>query len=513
MPLSEAEKLELAQLEKELAPTAGGLSPKEQAELAQLEAEVGGQAPPAQDQFSPAEAVVEGFGQGASLGYLPKLQAASMSILHPELTYEKALKQMLERGQAIQAEEPVASAAGTVGGALALPIPGAASVKGATLAAKVGRAATTGGAVGFAANPGENLSLEENLMARLKSAGLGAGLGGIAQSAGSGLASLPEKLSKTKTMMALKQAGGRFKDFKETIKKGTGKKIEQFMQKEGMLTPGKTFENVAEKADEIVDDAGKQIQKTYQDVTESSAKELNLETATPQNIQNILSTKPNATQMADEFLTESAEKLTGKSGGQQALKTIEGELQNLKALGDEPSIGQMLDYRKSLDDNIRWNKTYGESPAAMQRLRDLRNAVQGRINKHIDALDTAFKSKNTALLKKINERYSNAKTVQNMSQDKLAREEARSVFGLLPVITGTGLASAEIAQGKDPTTALAHGLLTAGATRAARTYGPGLTYQAARGAEALTRRTAPLERIPVQSYTLPWLLMGNKNER
>ena len=509
--MTEAERKELEALESKYGAPTTTLSPEEAQELAQLESKF---SPPAaaeaapQERFSTPESSIQGMGQALTLGYLPKLQAGVMAALDPDLTYEQALPMMQKRAQDISEEDPIAHGVGQLAGSVAMPIPGfgaAKTVKGIGQIAKQAiKAAGTGAVIGGSAETGEKFLSPEDIDARLNNAAFGGVVGGGAQGLSSYLTSIPDKLGKLKKLLTVWQIGAGKGKAKELLKKNQIPKIENFLKEEKLLRPGKTFENVLERSSEVVDETGRKIGETYDDILKKAGDT----PITPADALKVQAAKPNANQMADEFLAEQTEKLTGKAGGKQAVSQIENELQNLRALGDDPSITQLLEYRKSLDDNIRYNKLYSEAPTAQKSLRDLRTNVQNKIDNLAKTLDEVYKTKHTNLLKQLNEKYSAAKTVKDIAQDKMAGETARSGLGLLETITGTGYAASQIAQGEDPLKALGKGLLVGAGTRATRTYGPGAAYQAARGAQALSRPISKgFQNLPKQTLYTPWLTM------
>lgn len=96
--------------------------------------------------------------------------------------YDEAVAAEREREKAVEQQAPIASTAGSVLGAVAIPLGGLAGA--ATLPARMARSAVIGGAMGGAAGLGEGESAGD----RLARAAAGAGLGGAVGAAGAPIA-------------------------------------------------------------------------------------------------------------------------------------------------------------------------------------------------------------------------------------------------------------------------------------------------------------------------------------
>lgn len=517
------------------------LTPEQERELAELEElealERELQVPQAPDQFSSSQSALQGFGQGATLGYLPEAQAAvepalqwayekvSGQDLGPSEDFPTRLKKWRAREQGIKQEDPGAYLAGAVPGAITTSaIPGAVASRGVSAGVKgtqglkalldsrkIGAVALGGATQGALVNPEVDGDLLTNLKARGTNALVGGALGGSLQGLSKAAQGIPKAAQSVKESLALRQMGAMKKDLKNILKKDQVEGLETFMKNEGLMRPGSTAETVYEESQGILSNTGKKIGETYQKV--SSAAE---NATTPEQLTQVLEAraKMNPINIADEFLEQAKLSAKGKSGGQQALSTVENELVNLKSLGDDASIEDIFAYRQSLDDNIKYNKTYSESPASQKALRDLRTFVQKRVDSHIDELDNLYSTKNTKLLKELNKRYSQAATVKTISQDKVAGEQSKMILGLPELIAGGAVAGGSAAtSGNADSDSAVKGLLAAAAFKGARKFGPAVGYQMANTTQALSTPIAKgLEKIPANAgrLTAPWLLMQNK---
>lgn len=529
--------------------------------------------PPPTDNYSTAESGLEGLGQGISFGYLPQLQSLaevglnkvlpeSMGGQDPTLTYQSAKDKWLKRNQAIATEDPLAYAGGNVAGSLLLPGMGAA--KGASVVGRTLKAAGTGGVMGAIYNPGDvegksidpkNITAEDLQIAeRLDNAQTGALLGGAAQGLGSLLGKTKDVLSKGRQELALKLAGARKAHFKDIEKFKTGPKIEEFLDRHGLTSVGKTYDDVLAKSKEVVESAGKQIGAIHDEVADTlelAAKDHPTVRAFFQKNQLT------ARDMAADVLKTARKELRGTAGGKQALGQLRSEMKNLASLDgrktttrtiQQPttykgSLGEtinttkpvtikttkipetpfksLLKYRESLDDVAKWNKTFNESTGGQKALKIARRVIKDKMDKRIDEIDRVAKAAgikglpNLSKLKGLNKEYGTAKTVQNMSADKAAAEAAKANVGLLETIAGTGYAASEIAQGKDPLKAIGTGLVGGMALRQGRKLAPGAGYQTIKFVDKYITRPGgavgnAIAKIPTQAITSPWLEMNKK---
>lgn len=183
--LTPAEQVELRQLEAEFGDVSNDLTPEEQAELASLEEEF---ASTGFKQYNPIQAASIGIAQGVTGNLFDEALAGIQSV--PSIfdgqegsTYEANLKRNRNVLKQAQEERPVSYAAGTIGGSIA-PVAAAGKLAGGTKLASdamrfarnsPGMAAATAGALqgglyGFGGGEG-------SAGQRLGEAGLGAGVG------------------------------------------------------------------------------------------------------------------------------------------------------------------------------------------------------------------------------------------------------------------------------------------------------------------------------------------------
>ena len=172
-------------------------------------------------QGSAADAALEGYGQTATMGYLPHIQAGAERGLEkllgffgagpeatdaklreqgfqlPEQSYVNERDENIARHEQQAKDSPIASGAGKFAGIVASSamMPGSGAAKGAGLAAKLGNAAKTGAMQGAVYNPGDTKGEVDPLQLgdRAGNAALGAATGTALSAAGSGISKLADK--------------------------------------------------------------------------------------------------------------------------------------------------------------------------------------------------------------------------------------------------------------------------------------------------------------------------------
>jgi hypothetical protein len=217
---------------------------------------------PLPGQGGAAQTALESFGDTATLGYLPQLQAMAekpMAKVMDLVTgndvaehlpdYVDRRDENIARQEAQSKAHPYASAAGTLAGvgvSAALPGMGAAKLaKGASLATKIGTGAAQGAATGALYNPGDEKGVQDTFQVgkRAGNAALGAATGGLMAGAGAGVSRLAEK---HRMIDRVKDSAGLSKSVKSEIdsalNKVTEKQVAPKADKLKELLQGKSVE-------------------------------------------------------------------------------------------------------------------------------------------------------------------------------------------------------------------------------------------------------------------------------
>lgn len=419
-----------------------------------------------------AEAALQGFGQAATFGYLPQLQAAASKGIEylrgdEPSDYVKTRDEFIKRDQSLAENSPKSYLAGQVGGAVATP--GMGVGKAATTAGKIGKAALAGAATGALYNPGDvegelsGLQLKDRGVNAVK----GGTMSGAAQTAGSavekGLSAWANKgkgLEKASNTLALTAAGAKTGELKKLYDKNAMERVGKFLKDENLVGPGKTIEQTLDGASKIADEAGAEIAEIY--------KKAGSQTLAP-------------TKIAEELDQVFSKELKGKAGGRQILSRIQSELENLKDLGPEAGVGEVLQFRRGIDDLINYDKSVADMPGAQQALKRMRDFLKDKLEGEVSKVDPADLER----LKALNKRYWAASEAESIGKRAFAREESKMILGLPELIVGgayggaNAVNSAVSGQPEDMLTSAGKGLLAAGGMKAARTYGPGLLVKGA----------------------------------
>lgn len=451
---------------------------------------------------------LQGFGQGGTLGYLPQLQAGfgygveKLSELAgggPATPYEDLKKYFQTRGENLQEQHPLATAAGNVAGAAAtLPlIPGGAAVKGAGTIAKLGKAALAGAAYGGLSNPNVE-STEQDPYANLKARLNNAAIGGVTGAAGEGLISGIGGLVKTGEKYAekavVKQIGANAGQIKRILKKDELPKIEGFLTQEKLISPGTSLENVADRSKEILAEDGPKIGALYDEVASTGMADIS------------------GRDLAAQILKEAKNATRANANQAQVLSEIKSAIKPLKKMGDNVNIVDLHNYRKSLDENIDWTQATKERGAVQKAYVDARNTVADKIKSTIERLDQMLGGEQLKVLKALNERYSAASTVNNIATQGVARETAKAFMGhgVIGAGAGVGAAGIEYRRTHDPLQALGAGILGAAAVTGARKFGTPLGYYGGKALSQLAKPARAASNNPAlgAAYASPWVMMN-----
>lgn len=178
----------------------------------QVQAKRAAASAPKQEDAGAGMAALESYGDSATAGYLPQLQAITEKPMAKALDfitgndvasqlpdYVQRRDENIARQDAQSKAHPAASAAGTLAGIGASALmPGAAvakATKGAGLAAKIGAGAAQGAITGAAYNPGDEKGVQNTFQVgdRAKNAVMGAAIGAPVAAVGAGVSRLADK--------------------------------------------------------------------------------------------------------------------------------------------------------------------------------------------------------------------------------------------------------------------------------------------------------------------------------
>ncbi len=473
MALSASEKKEMEELQGQVGHLAGGgLSPDEQREMQSLQGEVGHLATP-QTQYGPGQTALESFGNAASAGYLPQLQAGEESAVNglvnvkdravdaiglgklastdyqlkkqgfnlpDENSYVQNRDANIKR-QSLEAEQnPKAALAGTVGGtvagAIATPVPvPKLGFLGKGIIGSGLRGAIGGAEMGAIQNPGDKegqvspLQIEEradNTETGAKYGGLIGGGAAAGQKIGQSLAGAAAGTQKIAQTAAFKSSGAMLRDFRAAAPKGDVEKIGQFMLDNNLVEAGDSVKDVAEKAESLRSSAGEELDKIYKSVAGEGHADM-----------------PgfNPVQHKDEIIKAVKEKLGDAYDGKAAINSLSDYLDELgEKYGDknlDPKTAN--DIKTALDKKINYSRNpLNKQPDVESAVSAARNVV----NQHVlDSVEEIGKSSGdpelAQKLKDANAKYGMSKQVAQIAGDRVNRVNANLSAGLTDRIAGS----------------------------------------------------------------------------
>lgn len=460
---------------------------------------------------NPYEAAARGAANVGLLGYLPQVEAAASRVgsklgdLYYGVDEDKAQKygikdssyeEELAKAKQDQAKfsehNPIATAAGSVGGAvLQAPLMAAGLAKagigaGGGLLARLGKSAAVGAALGAVQNPGDIQPGDDEVTARAKNALLGAGfgaggeaLGSAASSAIGKLRAIPEKAQELAANKALKAAGGMLKDFSRKDAKQLG----EFAIENNLIKPGESFGEVAERAGALKKDIGQKIGEVYDKIGNQPVD--------PKEIA--------------QRLANAASKNIGKADissnralANEAQEWIDAIVKHPEVqAGDVRSIN---DFVGELAGEINHAKKGSATGAGLNGREKVLESMRGELRNFVNEI--AEKTGNSELVD-LNKAYSRSTDLAKIATAKDARMSANQSMGLTDKITGTGLAGGLLAHGGMAAApqAATLGLAGAAANKLGREYGnPILMEGLLKGGRAAENVLGNLEGLVPEAY-------------
>jgi len=460
--------------------------------------------PEDQPKTSAAQAGLEHFGQAASMGYLPQLQALAEPLTDklyaamegkqaPENNkdYVQRRDENISRMNQEAKEHPYAA----LGGLLAGSVAGGAGVAGAMPSkikqlSMLKQAALTGGAQGLIQNPGdtEGQLSGPQLEERAKGGAIGAAVGGAAEKLLGGIQQAPAALKEFAQTKAFKSSGAMLKDFRKAFSRDQVNELGQSMIDNKLIGAGMTFDSVAEKSAQIKQQTGKQIGEIYDRLSDLAQKN-------PDSIRNSFAIADPETVASDLTSAVRNSKVMPKLNAQAYRETMDKMIDQIASSGQTHDVRFLNDVIGEIDNKINWSKRTPEMSDLQQGLVAMRRTLRQKVNDIADRLggtDEALSQQ----LKILNKQYGNMTEINRIAIDRTGREQANRL--LSPSDYGTAGIGALIGSqfGSTPEERLKHAVMGAGlgvANKAARLYGNPLMVQAAsKAGQAL----APLSNVP-----------------
>lgn len=391
-----------------------------------------------------ADAALQGFGNGLTLGYAPQLQAMAekpIAKLYDLVNgtnvsddisddYTKRRDDWIKRQEQLAQDNPktfiAANLAGTgVGMAAMSPISalraGGTVAKGASTAAKVGaslgratRAAAQGATLAALSNPGDVEGQVDPLRldARLSNSKLGALFGAGGAIAGDAIATTADKarayLRSKAAQKAFKSAGPTLKDYRTAAARGDVEKLGGFMLDNNLLGAGDTFDDIASKAGALNDQAGGELDDIYKlAVANHEGSGLGYNPAVD---------KQKLMALAEERLGDHVDKAA-------ALNKLSSYLDEVgQKYGEGFNPKAMQNVKSAMDEKINYSRNpLMKDPASEKAF----SAGRGYMNDKIDETIRALSGSEAGdALSAANSKYGMSKTIEQIAKDRSSREAA-----------------------------------------------------------------------------------------
>lgn len=154
------------------------------------------------------------------------------------------------------------------------------------------------------------------------------------------------------------------------------------------------------------------------------------------------------------------------------------------------------DVKSSIDDTIRYSRNpLAPEPAKEKAFYAARKKIAAKVDEAIESLggDELLEQ-----LKTQNREYGSAKTIANISQDRVSRDSANQMFSLTDKIAGTGAGSAMLTMAGGAN-AIAAGLATATGSKLVRKYGASTVAVAADRVSKYLLKAKPMQELAQKS--------------
>jgi hypothetical protein len=488
-------------------------------------------APPTQDEIAAAmrdsgapsepegpgagQSGLEHYGNTATLGYLPHIQALVEGMLpnpsadvdaelakkgfkieQPGQSYVERRDENIKRLEQERRAHPAASAVGDVlgiGGSAILSGPAlealgiaAPAVKGASFGQKVYEGARAGGALGLASNPGDVEGVIDPIQGseRLHNAELGALVGGGSTAAAEGLSTgaraLGDKLKTAAERRSFKGLGPYSREAQQAYSKGQLESVGRELLDSGIYD-GKmpvSYQKVAERAGKVRGETGEKIGALL-DALESRAGAAEGATAADQAFavpgktaaKAGVSRQAIADALEHDLLTSGA--LPGSAPDNASLKALIEEFRN----GGESilPLKQARELKQLAKSAINWDRLPGaDIPLKEQFYRSLYGKVGSGLEDAASALAGDAGEGTAKEYMALKNRYGAMKQAERIAGKREAKEFANRLISPSDYMMGGLGATAGFASGGDLEDRIKRGLVGAGAGAAnhmARIYG------------------------------------------
>jgi hypothetical protein len=451
---------------------------------------------------------LESFGNAATLGYLPHIQAAVQGPMNKALDYvtgnnvgNESLDSYVARRDenirriAQQAKDnPKSAMAGTIGGiaASALAAGGAGvSANGATFGARALQGVKTGAALGALANPGDTegeagLQLEE----RAKNAAIGGALGGAAQGVAEGIGKVGSKAAKyfrsKAEERAFKALGPDLRAVRQNMSKDQINSIGRTLIDDGVVNATSSTDDIARNITPAKKDAIEKLESTIESLGKAQ-KKMNSSGGggspgvVPKGhnfggMRSGVDRKAIAKSLRDDLINTSTE-IPGVTAKNAKIEKLIRQFENG---GDD--LLEILDaehLKRATGKEIKWDRLPGaDIPIEEQVQRSLYTKLKQGVEDGADAIEKVVGGPGAGTFQKAKQKVGQLSEAAKIVEKRQARELANRFISPSDYLTGglgaaTGFASGDSLEDRIGRAAL--GATLGGANKLMRGYGNQVT--------------------------------------
>lgn len=399
------------------------------------------------------QTAAEGFGNAATLGYLPQLQAAAGKLMGRPESYTDLRDENTARIEQESKANPKSYLGGEIGGALTTGIAASGVMPAASgVFGRLAQGAAAGGLMGAAQNPGDTKGQLSGaqIPQRLENAKSGAEFGAAAQGLGEAASKLGSmgngllSFSKERAVAALGADKPAIKRLLAQDPTGLeGKSVQDlgdFALKNKLVQMGDTIDSVAEKTASLKNNLGNKIGSIYDRAAQKLDDPKFYAGLNDSQKGLVDQAKFVPTDMAKEFVDKLTTGLKGTATKKQAINATGDVLENLTELGSAPvSIKDIQKFKASLDDLIfESNKSPATLPEKKQGLYQLRDFLKDKIQNAVTAVDKIGGSENISGLKQANQDYGKASVALKMAKNRMSGEGGNNILSLTDKMAGIG---------------------------------------------------------------------------
>ena len=458
---------------------------------------------------SASMAALESYGNAATLGYLPHIQAATSKLMpnpnaaldeklraqgfnvqNAEQSYVDARDQNIRRQQLQAKEHPVASATGTVGGIVGGGVLTgglgrlAGLGKAATGVGRIKEAAKAGAVIGGLANPGDiegelrPIQVEE----RAKNAAIGGAVGvaaqGLVEGVGSGVKKVGEYVRSKAERRAFKALGPDLRAVRQNMSRDQVEKIGRTLLDSGVVKSRHSREKIADLVIRAKDAKGKELEGIIRELGEAQEKLFASQPGLVKFGSPTTSTRAgiDRKQIAQAVRDELINPDTEIPNTVRKNRRIERLIKEFENGGDDliPILrGENL--KKSVGGEIKWDRLPGaDIPLEEQVQRSLYSKLRQGTEDAAEAVEGIVGGPGAGRFKSAKNAYGNLSEAEKVIEKRLERDLANRFISPSDYMTGGLGAAAGFASGDSPEEKLRNAALGASlgaVNRFGRNYG------------------------------------------